>query len=212
MNEKSLSWGGWIGVIVGVIAAVGVVAGAGYTVGRDTVGSELENVKNLYETCTVSKGSEAIMESLERLRSANENLFKFEEHAVEVDQLNQQISAQEARLGDMQGLIPRLENELAQANAELEEARLILEQENSIEEMFSLTEATAETFLDGEVVVGLVNIFSTFVATNIANKSVNLSVGRSFYFDHNLASCRVTYIGRFDDGNTANFSIVCSQT
>jgi hypothetical protein len=207
-----LSWGGLIGIIVGVITAVGIVAGAGYTLGRDTVGSELQNVKNLYETCTVSKGSEAIMESLEKLKGANENLFKFEKHAIEIDQLNQQISEQEARLGDTQGVISELENELAQANAELEEIRFILEQQNSIDEAFSLTQATSETFFNGEVTVGLENIFSTFVATNIDNKSVNLPVGKSFYFGHNLASCRVTYIGRSDDGSNANFAIVCSQS
>lgn len=213
MSDKegnSISTGGMIGIIIGAIGAAGIVATGGYALGRDTVGAELRDIKNLYETCTVSKGSIAIMESLEKLKDANENLFKFEVHASEVNTLNQEIIDNKKRLEASQTLVAELEKELSKSKSDLDEVRFILEQENSFEDTFSLSEATSEAFFDGGVIIGLESIFYTAVSTNIDNKSIRLPVGNTYYFNHNLASCRITYIGRSDDGTRANFSIACS--
>lgn len=196
----------------GMIAAAGAIIAAtwlGYNMGKDTIIGERNQLERSYELCTASQGAVSILDSLADLKEANETLFRFKEHATELNELTEKNLACEANSDALMQQVEKLQDDHQETLANLANLNSILSRENSVDQEFSLTAPGAQGFFNGEVLVGLEDMYPSWVVANVYNRNERIRIGEYVEFAYGTAACKLSFIGVSDNKEFANFRMIC---
>lgn len=127
----------------GPVTAFGAVAALGVTGGYYTANSENAALERDLNLATNGRGILESVETIERLSDASENVFRFEEHAREISDLQQQIdalteetAAAQAQRDEAVTALAEKQVSLSEAENRVQELLAELQQKNSVSEEF----------------------------------------------------------------------------
>lgn len=201
----------------GPVTAFGAVAALGVTGGYYTANSENAALERDLDLATNGRGILEAVETIERLSNAAENVFRFEEHAREISDLQQQIDTLKAEAAAAQAQRDEAVSALAEEQVSLSEVEnrvqeLLAElQKNlSVSEEFVLKEQTSRSFFEGSQTVGLDEVYPNFVSVITPRGQDLLSTGEVQTWRTAYTMCRLTLTSMDAGGNEAGFRLTCS--
>lgn len=209
-REKIKEWSG-------PATAFTAVAALGLTGGYYTANSEVASLERDLSLATNGRGILETVETIERLSDASNNVFRFEQHAQEIAENQQQIDILTEEVATAQLKRDKALSELASSQVSLSEAQnriqeLIteLQQELSVSEEFVLSEQTSRSFFAGSQTIGLDEVYSNFVSAITPGGQENLSTGEVQTWRTAHSVCRLTLTSMDAEENEASFLLVCS--
>jgi hypothetical protein len=209
-REKLSEWSGPITALVAV-AALGV------TGGYYTANSENAALTRDLNLANNGRGLAESIETIEQLSDAANNVFRFEQHAQEIAEMQKQIDAleEESKISQEQSAnavlaLQEVQNRLAEAEVQVRELEEELQEKLSLREEFVLKEQTSRSFFESTQTVGLDAVYTNFVSANTPGGQDNLSTGevQTWRTAHTL--CKLTLTSMDAEENQASFLLVCS--
>lgn len=201
----------------GPVTAFGAVAALGFTGGYYTASSENAALERDLSLATNGRGILESVETIERLSGAAENVFRFEEHAREISNLQQQIdtlteetAATQVQRDKALSALAEEKDNLSDAEDRVQDLLAELQQTYSLSEEFVLKEQTSRSFFAGSQTVGLDDVYSNFVSAISPGGKKHLSTGevQTWRTDHTV--CRLTLTSIDAEDNEASFTLSCS--
>lgn len=201
----------------GPVTAFGAVAALGVTGGYYTANSENAALERDLSLATNGRGILESVETIERLSEASENVFRFEEHAREISDLQQQIdalteatAAAQAQRDEAVSALTKEQASLSEAENRVQELLAELQRKNSVSEDFVLKEQTSRSFFEGSQTVGLDEVYSNFVSAITPGGRDNLSTGEVQTWRTAHTVCTLTLTSMDAEDNEASFRLTCS--
>lgn len=109
------------------ITAVAAVVGLGFYIGNYSASSENAALKRELELATKARGAAEIMSNLERTSDASNNVFRFEQHALEISALDAQVRSLSSELKAAEERVSQREGQLEEVRVQLREAQAKIE-------------------------------------------------------------------------------------
>lgn len=201
----------------GPVTAFGAVAALGITGGYYTANSENAALERDLSLATNGRGILESVETIERLSDAAENIFRFEEHAHEISNLQQQIdtmteetAAAQAQREKAAAALAEEQISLSKAENRVQELLAELQKKFSVSEDFVLKEQNSRSFFEGSQTVGLDEVYSNFVSAITPGGQENLSTGEVQTWRTTYTVCRLTLTSMDAEDNEASFLLTCS--
>lgn len=197
--------------------AFATVAILGLTGGYYSANSENAALERDLSLATNGRGIVDSVETIERLSDAANNVFRFEEHAKEIADLQQQIRflTEEAAVAQAQrdeALSELVEGQVLLSEAEnlTQELLAELRQEFSVREEFVLKEQTSRSFFEGSQTIGLGEVYSNFISVITPAGQDNLSTGEVQAWRTAHTVCELTLTSMNAANDEASFLLACS--
>ncbi|NBB51233.1 hypothetical protein GVN24_23405 [Rhizobium sp. CRIBSB] len=202
--------------ISGAITAFAAVAALGVTGGYYSASSENAALKRDLDLLTSAQGSIKTIETLKELSETSDNLFKFEQHAAEISNLQGKINSLEASLSAEKNLNSIANQQLTKKNDEL--SKLMIDRDKlkadikmltSEYEIFQLKVNQSRTSLPGGQAIGLNSVFTSFVTVSTPGGTENISVGQKTAWHTEYSTCTLTLTEIESKEETVKFMIDC---
>lgn len=201
----------------GPVTAFGACVALGVTGGHYTASSEIAALERDLRLATNGRGILESVETIKRLSDSAENVFRFQEHAREISELQQQVDnltkeTDAAQLQRDEALTALAEEKvnLSEAENRVQELLAELQQTYSVTEEFVLKNQTSRSFFEGSQTVGLAQVYSSFVSTISPGGQENLSTGEVQTWRTKHTICRLTLTSIDAENNEASFRLTCS--
>ena len=197
--------------------AVATMVGLGFYIGNYSASSENAAIKRDLDFATNARGAAEVMSNLERISNASNNVFRFEQHALEISVLDAQVSslssdlqAAEQRVLQKQGQLDEVRVRLNEARAQVDELRSEVTKRFSIDEEFSLAGQTSRTFFEQRQTVGLAGIYPSFATVISPIGREDLSTGEMAVWRTPHTTCTLTLTSITYEIKEANLLLVCT--
>ncbi len=201
----------------GPVTAFGAVAALGVTGGYYTANSENAALERDLGLATNGRGILESVETITRLSDAAENVFRFEAHAQEIADLQQQIdiltaetAAAQAQRDEAVSALAKEQVSLSEAESRVQQLLAELQHKLSVSEEFVLKEHTSHSFFEGSQTVGLDLVYTNFVSIISPGGQENLSTGEVQTWRTAYSVCRLTLTSMDAEDNEASFLLTCS--
>lgn len=209
-KEKLSEWSG-------PITALAAVAALGATGGYYTANSENAALTRDLNLATNGRGLAESIETIEQLSDAANNVFRFEQHAQEIAEMQKQIDAleEEVKTSQIQSINTALalkaaQSRLSKTEVEVHELEEELREKMSLREEFVLKEQSSRSFFESTQTVGLATVYTNFVSANTPAGQDHLATGevQTWRTAHTL--CNLTLTSMDAEEKQASFLLVCA--